>query len=100
MVQRTRKVNWSSKAKSQKKEILKYWINRNKSNLYSKKLNTLFNEKAIAVSENPFIGRKTKFEDVRVVIVRDNLMIYKIFEENILIVSIWEGHQNPENLEI
>jgi len=36
-------INWSDKAQQDRKEIFKYWNNRNKSNEYSKKLNILIN---------------------------------------------------------
>lgn len=97
MVFGARKIVWSSLAKIEKRKIFKYWNERNKSQLYSKKLNDLFNEKTARLSETPLIGRKTDFENVRVVIIRDYLMIYKIFKNHILIISIWEGHQNPDD---
>jgi len=39
------KIIWSSKALLDKKEILGFWISKNKSNVYSKKLNLLIEEK-------------------------------------------------------
>lgn len=98
MVFGARKIIWSSRATFEKREIFNYWNNRNKSQIYSKLLNELFNEKLLIVASSLLIGRKTNFENIRIVIVRENLIIYKIFKSQILIVSIWEGHQNPENL--
>jgi len=37
-----RKITWSENAKNDRTAILKYWIARNKSNRYSKKVNLLF----------------------------------------------------------
>ena len=39
-----RKINWTEKANFERKEILDYWIRRNKSKNYSIKLNKLFIE--------------------------------------------------------
>lgn len=100
MVFGSRKVIWSSRAKKEKRNIFKYWNNRNKSQIYSKKLNGLFNEKISLITEKPFVGRKTNIKNVRIVLVKNNLLIYKIFKSHIIIVSVWEGRQNPENLEI
>lgn len=58
-----RKINWTEKANFERKEILEYWINRNKSKNYSIKLNKLFIDAMRKVSENPTIGRKTDFDE-------------------------------------
>ena len=97
MVFGTRKIVWSTIAKIEKRNIFKYWNERNKSNIYSKKLNDLFNEKTLRLSETPLVGRKTDIENVRVVLIRDYLMIYQIFSDHILIISVWDGHQNPDS---
>ena len=39
-----KKIIWSANAKADKIEILNYWLDRNKSNTYSKKLNLLLKE--------------------------------------------------------
>lgn len=39
------KIVWSSKALFDKKEVLEFWISKNKSNVYSKKLNLLIEQK-------------------------------------------------------
>jgi len=39
-----KKINWSSKAKRDRSNILAYWIERNKSESYSAKLNQLFSK--------------------------------------------------------
>ncbi len=39
-----RTIKWTEKANFERKEILKYWINRNESKTYSIKLNKLFVE--------------------------------------------------------
>jgi len=39
-----KQVIWSLRAQNDKKEILDYWRQRNKSNAYSKKLNELLKE--------------------------------------------------------
>jgi plasmid stabilization system protein ParE len=54
-----RKIIWSANAKADRIEILDYWIKRNKSNNYSKKLNLLFREAINLVAKNPTIGHVT-----------------------------------------
>ena len=54
-----KKIVWSFRAQNDRKEILRYWIKRNKSNEYSKKLNDLFKEAIRLISEYPEIGKIT-----------------------------------------
>ncbi len=89
----------STKAQNDRKEILLYWKERNKSALYSRKLNYLFNNAAITISKFPKIGKVTGYKDTRVKIIRDYLMIYKEYDTQISIITIWDARQNPLKLE-
>lgn len=91
-----RKIIWSTNAKADRIEILDYWIKRNKSNSYSKKLNLLFREAINLVAKNPTIGHVTIKENVRVKIVKQFLIIYEITEDSIHIHSIFDNRRNPE----
>lgn len=50
-----RRVIWAANAQFDRKEILNYWNNRNKSNVYSKKLNELFVKALLIVKKHPNI---------------------------------------------
>ena len=96
-----RKINWTEKANLERKEILQYWINRNKSKRYSIKLNKLFVETLKKTAENPMIGRKTDFDkNVRVKIVRDYLLFYKFDDKQLKVLSIWDGNRDYNKLEV
>ncbi len=73
-----KRVIWSLRAQNDRKAILEYWIKRNKSNVYSKKLNSLFKEAIKLIAEHPEIGKPTDNYDARIKIVRDYLIIYEI----------------------
>jgi addiction module RelE/StbE family toxin len=93
-----RKIVWSRKSQEDKKDIFLYWNNRNKSKLYSKKLNKLFIAAAEFVAEFPLVGKKSNLENVRMKIVRDYLVIYEFDDEVIYVLRIWSTQQNPERL--
>jgi addiction module RelE/StbE family toxin len=93
-----RKVIWSEKALSDRREILAYWRNRNKSNRYSKKLNGLFKSAIQLIKEHPQIGRPTSDKQARIKIIRDYLLIYEITESAIHILLVWDTRQDPEKL--
>jgi len=94
------KVNWSPLAQQKRKDILQYWKERNGNSQYSVKLNSLFKEATKQLAKFPFIGRVSDIEGVRVKIVREYLLFYKITESTIEILTVWDSRQNPDELRI
>lgn len=93
-----RKIVWTDKANIERKEILEYWINKNKSKTYSIKLNKLLIESLKLISEYPKIGRQTNEENTRVSIFRDYLLFYEVNEKEIVVQSIWDGRRDENEL--
>lgn len=93
-----KRITWTLQAHNDRKEILLYWKHRNQSSTYSKKLNNLFKTAIDLIAAHPYIGRKTNFEKVRIKLVRDYLLFYEIAEEEIFILTIWDGRQNPKDV--
>jgi len=90
---------WSALALQQKKEIFNYWNERNKSKIYSRKLNKLFNDAAELILSHPKLGRKTDFQNVRLKIVRDYWLAYRIEKGQIQILTIWDTRRNPNKFD-
>jgi plasmid stabilization system protein ParE len=57
-------VIWTRTADIQFIGILEYWVKRNKSNIYSKKLVKSVSERTWQIAEKPLIFRATDFKDV------------------------------------
>ncbi|MFA5648622.1 MAG: type II toxin-antitoxin system RelE/ParE family toxin [Bacteroidales bacterium] len=95
-----RKIIWSNKAKIKLFEILEYYTERNKSTAYSKKLYDKFSKGLVLLREQPEIGIKTDFEEVRGLIVEDYILFYEIYPEMIVVHTIWDCRQNPDSLKI
>ena len=93
-----KQVIWSLRAQNDKKEILDYWRQKNKSNSYSKKLNELFKESIKIILDFPQIGKVTDDTKARIKIVKDYLIIYEETETQIFILTIWDSRQDPDNL--
>ncbi len=93
-----KKIIWSVRAQQDRLEILEYWINRNKSTTYSRKLFKIFSEATALISEHPEIGKPTDSAGIRIKTVRDYLMIYQEQATQIEILLIWDSRQNPEKL--
>ena len=92
-----KQIIWSLTVQLDRKEILLYWINRNKSRTYSKKLNKLFIEAIQLIAEFPEIGKPTTHKTARIKIVRDYLIVYEYdtTKNQIIILRIWDSRQNP-----
>jgi toxin YoeB len=93
-----KQIVWSEKAQQDKKNILDYWRQRNKSDEYSRKLNELFTEAIKIISDFPKIGKPTDLENIRIKIVRDYLIFYEETDKFIYILTIWDSRQDPKKL--
>jgi len=89
---------WSTNAQNDRIEIFGYWNNRNKSKIYSRKLNEIFREHIEIILRYPDIGLPTDIENVRSRTVRDYQIIYLIRDVSIIILAIWDNRQNPDKL--
>ena len=93
-----KQVVWSLRAQGDRKNILDYWIQRNKSKPYSKKLNALINVSTQLISAFPKLGRETDIKNVRVKVIKDYLLIYEETKERIEVLTIWDNRQSSEKL--
>lgn len=89
-----RKIIWTLKAQIERKEILEYWILRNKSKIFSIKLNKLIKHTLQILSEHPTLGRKTNSPNIRVKIVHNYLVFYEFSDSELIVLSIWDGRRN------
>jgi len=93
-----RRIIWSSRASDEKIEIFKFWNQHNKSKAYSRRLNRLFNEAVEILKNHPFIGRPTNIENVHVKIVLNYLIVYQVRPDEIIIIRIWDGRRDPNDM--
>jgi len=61
-----RTVVWTRTADVQYVGILEYWVDRNKSNTYSKKLVKRVSARTKQIAKNPYIHKLTAYKDMRV----------------------------------
>jgi toxin YoeB len=88
---------WTKRSQKQKEEIFEFWNKQNKSKVYSRKLNDLFDEAAELVCLHPNLGKKTNFENVRLKLVRDYWLVYRVTQKEIQILIIWDARRNPDH---
>ena len=95
-----RKIIWSNRAKIKRYEILKFYIAKNRSNSYSKKLNHRINKELRLLIKYPKLGIKTGIKGVRGLIIENFILFYELDKNIIIVHYIWDSRQNPEELVI
>jgi len=95
-----RELIWSPQSKITLLEILEYYKKRNGNANYSKKLYTRIEELLELCRTYSFIGKRTDFDNVRVLIVEDFLIFYEVGDTNLTVLTIWNSKQNPNDLHI
>jgi addiction module RelE/StbE family toxin len=93
-----RRIVWTTPAKLQLKAIFEYFNFRNKSKLYSLKLNRLIQTELKILLQQPTIGKKTDSINVRGLLIENYYIFYQINETHIIILSVWDTRQNPKHL--
>jgi plasmid stabilization system protein ParE len=95
-----RKIIWSHRAKIKLFEILKFYAERNHSKTYSEKLYYKFKKELKVLLKYPHLGIKTEIEDVRGLITGDYIIFYETTEKEIIVHTLWDCRQNPDDLTI
>jgi plasmid stabilization system protein ParE len=94
-----KQIIWSRLAHLDRFKILEYWIDRNKSNIYSKRLNQIFEGTADLISKHRKMGKETDVKNVRIKIIKDYFFTYRETETTIEILTIWDSRQDPSKFE-
>ena len=84
------KISWSVEAEIDLTEILEFYIQRNKTATYSRKLYSKIKKDILSISKNPKLGLETELDTVRALITGDYQIIYEIIDENIVISMLWD----------
>ena len=93
-----RNVVWTKTADLQFAGILEFWVKKNKSKTYSKRLVRLVSERTNQIAGNPLIFKATSFKDVRVASLGNFSIYYKISEKEIIVTAFWDNRQDPKEL--
>jgi plasmid stabilization system protein ParE len=79
-----RKIVWTETAAKQRREILKYWTDRNKSTTYAEKLIEITAKHLKVISKNPEAFKETEIDEVRESAMGHFSLYYKITLELII----------------
>jgi len=92
-----RKIVWSNRAKIRLFAILDFYIVRNNSKIYSIKLQKLISKEVNLLLKQPDLGLKTTEDTTRGLIIENYIVYYEITDDKIIIHTIWDSRQNPDN---
>jgi len=95
-----RKIVWTSYADEIFTHVLEFYVERNGTKTYSRKLNKEVNEIISLLKKHPFLGIKTDFTDISVVIRGNYKIFYQVKPSEIIIHLVWDCRQNSTILNI
>jgi plasmid stabilization system protein ParE len=91
-------IYWTETAIKQRNYIFDYWIERNQSVAYAKKLNEKIKERTALLKQNPDLGKKTDFKNTRAFSLGHYSLYYQIKGTKIIITGFWDNRQEPDKL--
>ena len=77
-----------------------FWKEHNQSETYSAHLYQKIQINLKYISENSFIGRATDIHSVRVVVISNYLLFYRVNESFIEVLSLFDSRRNPDDLRL
>lgn len=89
-------IRWSLEAENDRFSILEYWKLRNQNTIYSKKLDQIFVKSTKQLIDFPLIGKPTVRDNIRLLIVKEYIIVYENSPEFIDILKVWDSRQDPE----
>lgn len=95
-----KRVIWTSQADRIFTQILEFYIKRNGSKTYSRKLNNEVHSLIAIIAKRPFLGIKTYSENERVFIKGDYKIFYKIESDQLIILLVWDCRQDLKDLKL
>lgn len=93
-----RAIIWTKTAAKQRREIFKYWNERNGSVNYSIKLIYQIASHLNVISKHPEAYKNTEYPKTRESAMGNYSIYYKIFYNKIIITSFWDNRQDPDKL--
>jgi len=91
-------VEWTTTAEKQFFDVLDYWVNRNKSVIYSEKLAEVVWERTAFIAKNSFSYVQTKIPDTRKASLGHFSIYYKVTQTKVIITAFWDNRQDPKKL--
>ena len=93
-----RTIVWTNTAAKQRRQILKYWTERNQSTAFAEKLIEITAKHLKVISKNPEAFKETEFDNLRESAMGHFSLYYKITETQIIVMAFWDNRQDPKKV--
>ncbi len=93
-----RKIVWTETAAKQRRDILRYWIERNKNKTYAEKLIEITAKHLKVISRNPEAFKETEMNDVRESAMGHFSLYYNFTPDQIIVMAFWDNRQDLKKL--
>jgi plasmid stabilization system protein ParE len=94
------RIVWTLQARNERRKILTYWFERNGNKKYSRKLAYQFRETVKYIAAQNYLGRATNLENVRAAVSGNYLILYRLSEGDVEVLTIFDSRRNPEDLTV
>ncbi len=91
-------VSWTKTALLQRNQIFEYWNKRNKSKVYSSRLNREIKKRIVTVKSQLEIGSPTSYGITRMIAMKHYSLFYKHLDNEIMITAFWDNRQDSKRL--
>lgn len=88
-----KKIIWSERSLNEFRKIIEFYNDRNGNSKYSKKVTAEIKKSVSLLSKQPFLGKPTDEEGVRILIHKEFLIIYEILN-SIIVLLIVDGRRD------
>lgn len=95
-----KKIIWTTNADNQLFEIMYYYSQRNKSDIYSLKLQSEIKEKLSKLEFSISLPKKTSLKNVYYFTHKHISILFSIEELDIIVLLAWDERRNPNTLKI
>ncbi len=95
-----KRIIWSRNAIEDKIRILGYWYKRTGTKTYSNTLDASLKITVANLKNFPKMGRRLPDSEIRFIVKDQYQIFYKLVNDEIRILHIWDSRRNPDCLEI
>lgn len=95
-----KEISWTPGSLQDRLAIYKYWQERNKSDIYSEKLEIIIIRSVELLSLFPFMGQKTMIKNTYLKVAKTYKIFYRVREDKIEILRVWDTRRDPESLKV
>jgi plasmid stabilization system protein ParE len=93
-----RKIIWTKTAALQRREILKYWTERNGNTKYAEQLIQITSSHIKVISNSPNSFKQTEIKSIHESAMGHFSIYYKITADQIIVLAFWDNRQSAKKL--